>query len=254
MDDSVFLALALALSVVAGGVASVAGFGIGSLITPLLTWRLGATLAVAVVSIPHAVATAMRLWQLRRAIDREVLARFGVASALGGLVGALGHAAIRGTAASLVLGAVLIVAGTLGATGLTKKMRFGRTGAWVAGVASGAFGGLVGNQGGIRSAALLGFDVSRDAFVATATATALLVDAARVPVYVALRGDAIAGQAPLVAVTVAGAAIGTLLGRHLLARVPEAVFARVVSGIVLALGALVIVGAALGWPGFSGAS
>ena len=55
--------------------------------------------------------------------------------------------------------------------------------AWLAGAASGAFGGLVGNQGGIRSAALLGFGLPRESFVATATAVALVVDAVRMPVY-----------------------------------------------------------------------
>jgi hypothetical protein len=42
----------------------------------------------------------------------------------------------------------------------------------------------VGNQGSIRTAALLGLDVRRDAFVATATAIALAVDAVRMPVYI----------------------------------------------------------------------
>ena len=44
-------------------------------------------------------------------------------------------------------------------------------------------GGLVGNQGGLRSAALLGFRLDRDTFVATATAIGLFVDGARMPIY-----------------------------------------------------------------------
>ena len=39
--------------------------------------------------------------------------------------------------------------------------------AWIAGAMSGFLGGLVGNQGGIRTAAMLGFEVPRQAFVAT---------------------------------------------------------------------------------------
>src|SRR5437899_12396609 len=65
------------------------------------------------------------------------------------------------------------------------RTRTGELGApRIAGGVSGGFGGLVGNQGGIRSAAMLGLNVPRDAFVATATAIALMVDVARVPVYV----------------------------------------------------------------------
>jgi hypothetical protein len=50
------------------------------------------------------------------------------------------------------------------------------------GAVSGVLGSLVGNQGGIRSLAMLGFDVPRRAFVATATAVGLIVDGARLPV------------------------------------------------------------------------
>jgi uncharacterized membrane protein YfcA len=82
------MAFAILLAVVgfvAGGIASVAGFGIGSLLTPLLALQTGTKLAVAAISIPHAAATAVRLWLLRRSIDRRVLWNFGVTSAAGGL-------------------------------------------------------------------------------------------------------------------------------------------------------------------------
>ena len=55
-------------------------------------------------------------------------------------------------------------------------MRLGKTAAVVAGIGSGFFGGLVGNQGGIRTGALLSFDVEKEKFIATATAIAIVVD------------------------------------------------------------------------------
>jgi uncharacterized membrane protein YfcA len=115
-------------------------------------------------------------------------------------------------------------------------MRFGRRGAWVAGAVSGMFGGLVGNQGGIRSAALLGFDVRPQAFVATATAIGLAVDAARIPVYFATEGAAIAERWPLVLVATVGVVLGTVFGTRLLRRVPEPLFRRAVAALVAALG------------------
>lgn len=44
-------------------------------------------------------------------------------------------------------------------------------------------GGLVGNQGGIRWAAMFGFELKGKEFVATSTGIALAVDCARMPVY-----------------------------------------------------------------------
>ena len=55
---------------VAGGlVAGMSGFGIGSLLTPALSLRWGTKLAVAIVALPHACGTALRLWLLRRHVD-----------------------------------------------------------------------------------------------------------------------------------------------------------------------------------------
>ena len=88
------IALLLAVtSVVAGAIAAVAGFGIGSLLTPVLAAETGTKLAVAAIAIPHFVGTAQRFWLLRRHVDRRVLLGFGVASAGGGLAGALLHTA-----------------------------------------------------------------------------------------------------------------------------------------------------------------
>src|SRR4249919_1434794 len=81
-----------ATAVAAGTIASVAGFGIGSLLTPLLAVRVDAKLAVAGVSIPHVVGTAVRFWLLRGHVDRRIFLWFGVTSAVGGLTGALLHA------------------------------------------------------------------------------------------------------------------------------------------------------------------
>jgi uncharacterized membrane protein YfcA len=117
-----------------------------------------------------------------------------------------------------------------------ERIRLGRTGAWIAGLLSGVFGGLVGNQGGIRSAALLGFDVKPSAFVASATAAALMVDLARMPVYVALEADRLANLSGPIAIAAAGAIAGTIGGERVLRRIPPPIFKKLVSALVLALG------------------
>jgi len=176
----------LLTAVVAGGVAAVSGFGIGSLLTPLLAARYGTKLAVAIVSIPHLVATAARFLGLRRQLDRRIFLNFGILSAAGGLLGALLNARANSPMLAIVFGCLLIFAGVSGLSGFVDRMRFGRRMAWFAGALSGFFGGLVGNQGGIRSAALLGFNIQKEALVATATAIALIVDGARMPIYLAV--------------------------------------------------------------------
>lgn len=224
------------VAIAAASVASVVGFGIGSLLTPLLAVRVGTQLAVAAISIPHFFATALRFWRLRAHVDRRVLVSFGITSAVGGLVGALLHAWASNRALAIVFGLILVFVGVSELSGLSRRMRFHGFVAWIAGALSGLFGGLVGNQGGIRSAALLGFDIDSRAFVATATGTGLIVDVARMPVYFVTQPRALATIWPIIAIATAGTLIGTLVGVRVLGAIPERVFRRIVAVLLLALG------------------
>jgi uncharacterized membrane protein YfcA len=112
------------------------------------------------------------------------------------------------------------------------------------GILSGAFGGLVGNQGGIRAAALLGFKLPPRALVATATASALFVDAARVPIYLVTSGPVLAATVPLWLAAAAGAIAGTFIGVPILGRIPEAGYRLLVGALLVILGITLLVAAA----------
>jgi uncharacterized membrane protein YfcA len=230
------------VAVIAGALAAVTGFGVGSLLTPALALETGTKLAVAAVAIPHFVATAQRFWMLRRHVDRRVLLGFGLASAAGGLAGALAHTRVSSRALTVVFGAVLILAGLSELTGWIQRVRWGRGAAWVAGALSGALGGLVGNQGGIRSAAMLGFHVPQESFVATATAIGLIVDGARLPVYLATEWRDILAIGPLLLLATAGVVIGTAAGTPILRRLPPQVFRRVLGVLLVGLGLYMAIG------------
>ena len=232
--------LIFVVAALAGAVASVSGFGIGSLLTPLLAMTLGTRLAVAAVSVPHVVGTAVRFGLLRTPPDRGVLWSFGVTSAAGGLAGALFQGWARNPWLTAVFGALLIFTGVSELLGWSQRMRFRGATAWGAGALSGFLGGLVGNQGGIRAAALLGFDLRRRVFVSTATAIGLIVDGARLPWYVWSQGEAMAGQAAWIAIATAGVVVGTLAGGRVLARIPEMRFRRVIGVVVGMLGILML--------------
>ncbi len=239
--DHAFQVLTLLAAMMAGGIASISGFGIGSILTPLLAAAYGTKLAVAVVSVPHLIGTALRFSFIYKHVDRRVLMSFGIASAVGGLTGALLHIWLKSAWLGYILGVLLVFAGVMGLTGWAQRMRFGGLVAWIAGILSGGFGGLVGNQGGIRSAALLGFDLNKESFVATATGIALAVDFFRMPVYAVTQWRDVAAVWSMVVIAVIGIVAGTLLGQPVLRRIPPLVFRRVVAGIILLLGIWMLV-------------
>lgn len=238
MDSNFWLPIA---ATIAGAIASITGFGIGSLLTPLLALELGTKLAVAAITIPHLAATGLRCWLLRKSIDKRVLLTFGLTSALGGFAGALLHSMAQSQWLTIMFGLLLAVLGLMGVTGLDSKFRIGRKRAVLAGAVSGALGGMVGNQGGIRSAAMLAFDVPKDAFVATSTAIGVMVDLARLPVYIASESHDLLAIWPKIALATVGTVAGTLLGMKLLKTISEHIFRRVVSAIILLLGISVLI-------------
>jgi uncharacterized membrane protein YfcA len=233
-------ALVVIIAAAAGAVAAVTGFGIGSLLTPVLALSVDTRVAVAAVAIPHVIGTAVRFWLLHGGVDRRVLWSFGLTSAAGGLAGAVLSSVAGNRWLNVVFGVLLLTAAIGEVTGVTRRMRFRGWIAWLAGAVSGLLGGLVGSQGGIRSAALLGFDLPKEKFVATATAIALFVDGARLPVYLITQGSDILELWKWVLFATGGVTAGTLLGSGLLRRVPERWFHRVLALVLAVLGGLML--------------
>ncbi|MBN1161295.1 MAG: sulfite exporter TauE/SafE family protein [Dehalococcoidales bacterium] len=236
-----FYVILAVVAIISGAVASLAGFGIGSLLTPLLAVETGLGIAVTGVSIAHFFGTALRFFLLRKHINGKILLSFGLTSAARGLIGALLHNVFQNIVLTIVFGCLLIFAGTLGIIGISEKLKFKGAAVWIAGVVSGFFGGLVGNQGGIRSAAMLGFKLDKDQFVATATGIALIVDVVRMPVYLATQSAEIASIWQFILIGTIGVIIGTLGGEKILKKLPENIFKKTVSAILVSIGILILI-------------
>jgi hypothetical protein len=240
----VFDALVVLAALAGGAVAGVTGFGIGSLLTPALAWRLDTGLAVAAVSVPHLIGTGFRYWLLGGRADHRGLWTFGVTSAIGGLAGAMLQARATSPWLLVIFGGLLLFTAGAEISGLAQRMVFRGGAARIAGAVSGVLGGLVGNQGGIRSAALLGVEhLPKETFVATTTAVGLMVDVARVPVYVWRLHESLRAVTTWIALAVGGVVVGTIVGHRLLARIPERLFRRTVAVLLGVLGATMLIGA-----------
>ena len=135
---------------------------------------------------------------------------------------------------------MLTLAGVLGVLQVSDRLRLGKISSSVVGLASGFFGGLVGEQGGIRLV-LLGFDIKKEAFIATATATGLIVDVVRMPVYFATQYSLIGQFAQIVVLASISVMAGTLAGNKILKRIPEESFKRIASFLILLLGILLLI-------------
>jgi uncharacterized membrane protein YfcA len=233
-----FAVIFAAAAAITGAAAAVVGAGVDSVLTPLLSLQMDMRTCVLAVTAPHLAFNALRFHSLRKKVDRRILKRFGITSAAGALVGSLAHQAVESRWITITFAVLLILAGLFGATGLSEKVHFGKRGAYLGGALSGFFGGLTGEQGGLRAAALLGFELRKEAFVATATAAALIVDVVRTPIYIATRFHDLRAAALPALIGTAGVVAGTFAGKRLLKQVPQDKFDRVVSWALLGIGVL----------------
>lgn len=228
-----FLMGVFAVGLVSGATAGLVGFGIGSLLTPLIAAEYGMERAVMAVSLPHLMATAFRFWRHYGHVDWGVFRKFGVWSAAGGLAGALSHRWLGGQGVTMVMGLLLLAtaAANLSSGFFGWRPRAGRT----LGLLSGFFGGVAGNQGGLRACALLICGLEPRAFLATSTAIALAVDVARTPVYLARGWESLQGMGLTIVVASAGCVAGTALGERILMGLGVEQYRK---GVALAVGIL----------------
>ena len=96
----------------------------------------------------------------------------------------------------------------------------------------------MGNQGAIRSAYLLNYNIPKETFVATAAIIASVVDVTRIPVYIVNNKDVLADNVILLLITTAAAFAGTFAGKGFLKKISLKTFKLYVAATIVIIGAL----------------
>lgn len=237
-----FLACAFAAEVVG----TMAGFGAATILTPIAILFMDVKTAIAVVASFHLFGNASRLVFFWRHIHWTTWAQFGLAGVALSAVGAAVTTALPSAAVELAFGIFLLL--YVGLSGVAPEpFRVPPTpGTLVGGgVVSGFIAGLIGTGGAVRSVCLLAFGLARDAYIGTSAAIALVVDATRLPIYLADRFIP-PSMVPVVWSLVGVAFVGAWLGQRLVRRVSVATFRRVILMLLLGMGMKLVVS---GWHG-----
>jgi uncharacterized membrane protein YfcA len=234
------------------------GFGLGTLLTPVFALFFEAETAVALTGVVHLANNLFKLSLLGRAARWDVVARFGIPSVLGALIGAfvLGELARTGAWAYRIGGysgetsllkvsmAVLILFFVaIDVVPALQKLSFPRSSQVPGGLVSGFFGGLSGHQGALRSAFLIRLGMAKETFVATGVTIACLVDATRLPVYFSGSGrTAFLEQWPLLLGAALSAFVGVFVGTRLLDKITVGAVQVVVSAMLTLIAVLLGLG------------
>lgn len=234
------------------------GFGLGTLLLAVMTLYFPVEAAVTLTAIVHFSNNLFKIGLIGRHLVKQVVLWFGLPALLAAVAGAwllkqleeqpplfsyeIGSASFTVAPLPLTIGLLLIVFAILDELPLWSKLEGSNAQMAGGGVLSGFFGGLSGHQGALRSLFLVHARLSKEAYVATGTTIALLVDAARLPVYFAGGMVVEAAHMPSLIAAVAAALAGALIGRQLLKKVTFKFLQKVIMVLLIAIGLLLAAG------------
>ena len=213
------------------GLTFFSGFGLGTLLLPAFLAFFPAEIAVGMTAAVHALNNLFKFFLVRRNMDLAVVARFGLPALLSAYFGAIlltslseAQSTLRyevfsrvfvTTSLNMVMAVLIVFFAVIEIAPPLQLLAIDRKYLPLGGVLSGFFGGLSGHQGAFRSAFLLRSGLSKDAFIATGMAIALLVDAVRIVVYGAhLSHASFRTNLLLLTFVIAAAFLGALLGNR----------------------------------------
>lgn len=230
-----------------------AGFGLGTILLPVIAIFFPLPIAVAITAIVHLLNNLFKLVILYKFIDLKTVLQFGLLSIFGAVLGAytLNHLPnipihfvfFNTTIQKMVFGSILIFFAFFEIIPKFKNFKFDKQFLSIGGLLSGYMGGLSGHQGALRSAFLINLKLSKEAYIATGTAIACLVDFTRIPFYFSNSYfSIIQSEYKLIIVATLSAFAGAYFGNFLFKKITIDWVQYIVFGLLLVFGFLLFFG------------
>ncbi len=225
------------------------GFGLGTLLMPVVAIFFPPAIAVAITAVVHFANNMFKFFLVAKSADIKTLIYFGAPAVLFAFLGAylLGSLSNMGTLyeyalfgktffitpLKLSIGLLILFFVLLESLPFFSQIALDKKWLPFGGMLSGFFGGLSGNQGAFRSMFLLKAGLNKEQFVATGVVLAVMVDSARMLIY----GDSFLQSSEIewsmVAIAIVAAFLGTFVGNRLLKKVSIDFIRIVVSALLI---------------------
>jgi uncharacterized membrane protein YfcA len=186
-------------AILAAALTFFSGFGLGTLLLPAFAAFYPIEVAVAATAVVHLANNLFKLALVGRDVHARTLVRFGPPAVIAAFIGAwllttlaflqpvheyaLAGRACRITIVKLIIAAIIALFASLELSPRFEKWAVPTKWMPLGGALSGFFGGLSGHQGALRSAFLIRAGLTKEQFIATGVATAVMVDFSRLAVY-----------------------------------------------------------------------
>jgi uncharacterized membrane protein YfcA len=242
------------------GLTLFSGFGLGTLLMPVVAIFLPIEIAIAITAMVHLANNVFKVGLLGKKANRSVLLSFGISAVVFSFFGAslLGwlsdippflEYSVFGTKMAvspikLVIGILIISFVILELSPRFSSITINKKYLPYGGAISGFFGGVSGHQGAFRSMFLLKVGLNKEEFVATGAILAVMVDMSRLLVYgLDFANQKQINQWPLIIAASVAAFVGAYFGSKILQKTTIRSIQVIVSILLIVISAGLISGA-----------
>ena len=234
------------------------GFGLGTILTPVMLIFFPPEIAISLTGIVHFCNNIFKLTIIGKQFNKQVLIKFGIPAVLFAFVGSyalcficndtlftyslLGHN-MNVSYLQFIIAIILIAFALIDLIPFFKKLKFNKSILPLGGILSGFFGGLTGNQGALRSDFLIKLDLDKKVFIATTVVISFFVDLTRIGVYFSnIKDFEISNYIVLGLVAILSAVVGSFLGFKSLKKVTLNYIRNLVAIMILLIAFLLLLG------------
>jgi uncharacterized protein len=212
------------------------GFGLGTLLAPVLMLFFPVEVAIALTGIVHFFNNIFKLFLVGKNVNKEVLIRFGIPAVIFAFIGAylllkipnlqpiisyeLVGKSFTIFPLKLIIAVLILFFAMIDLIPHFNQLEFDKNKLPIGGALSGFFGGLAGTQGALRSAFLIRVGLSKEAFIGTTVVISSFVDLTRLGVYsTQILNLNLKQNLPLIVCATISAMTGAFIGNKLLKKV-----------------------------------
>ena len=225
------------LTISASALGTVSGFGISTLMVPIMLFFLPYSETLLVVGVVHWFGDVSKLFIFKKGLNWKILLAFGIPGIIAAYIGAALTFQISTIILSRVTG-IFLIAYVIFITLRPKfKIKPNTTTAIFGGGFSGLLGGLTGVGGGaIRAVVLVAFNLQKEIYVFTTGIVGATVDASRIAGYFV--GGTKINDTLLIGLPffVLMSFLGVKIGKILVDKIPQEKFRFVVAFFLLTIG------------------
>jgi len=231
------------LTLIASVVGTITGFGLSTVMIPVLLIFFPPIEAIFLVSIIHWFGNIWKVLLFRKGFDLRLLLLFGITGFFTSYLGAFISLGSNEEILLRIFGVFLFAYALFLIFQTSFKVLASNSTALLGGLLSGFFAGIFGMGGAIRSMFLSAFNLPKEVYIATAGAIGLLIDSTRIVTYFiggAQLSELLWWGLPLF-ITISF--IGAKIAQNIVDKIPQDRFRMVIALFLLIIGIKLII-----WP------